>query len=245
MEPYIDNNAGRNRSFLIITGILGGIILLSIACLVGYAFYVLPRQTIQRAGQEATLIAADVALNTTLTAIQKEANTTATGTPSPFLPYTIDMYGINMNLPMGWKLQETNRRPEPTGIESLAMGHDCADYVIANPEGNARLALYPPCGATSGGTEPCPADVTTISPASASELIVRYFDATRGAYVFTQAFLSTPVPNGQSNLACNTPPILALDDMFLRVEFQYVGVDSGKDAMLKLIDQIVLSIKKR
>ena len=67
-----------NRNFLIGIGVLGGIILLSVACLVGYALLVLPKQTAERDNQEATLIAQDVGMNATLTAIQHETNLSQT-----------------------------------------------------------------------------------------------------------------------------------------------------------------------
>lgn len=58
-----------NRTFLIVAGILGGIILLSIACLGGYALFVIPRQSAARVDSQATLVQQNVEMNTTLTAL--------------------------------------------------------------------------------------------------------------------------------------------------------------------------------
>lgn len=73
-----------NRTFLIAAGILGGIVLLSIACLAGYAFLILPSQTASR-NQAATAQAAQnlqVAQALTATA-QASILPTATETPPP------------------------------------------------------------------------------------------------------------------------------------------------------------------
>jgi hypothetical protein len=73
-----------NRTFLVVAGILGGIVLLSIACLAGYALLVLPSQ---RAGQQQAATAqafqnAQVAKALTATA-QALSFPTATSTPPP------------------------------------------------------------------------------------------------------------------------------------------------------------------
>ncbi len=73
-----------NRTFLIAAGILGGIVLLSIACLAGYALLILPSQRAQQ-GQAATAQAAQnlqVAQALTATA-QALIVPTATITPPP------------------------------------------------------------------------------------------------------------------------------------------------------------------
>lgn len=73
-----------NRTFLVAAGILGGIVLLSIACLAGYALLILPSQ---RAGQQQAATAqaiqnAQVAQALTATS-QALSFPTATITPSP------------------------------------------------------------------------------------------------------------------------------------------------------------------
>ena len=82
LEPQPPEESS-NRTFLIAAGILGGIVLLSIACLAGYALLILPGQ---RASQQQTLNA-----NSTQNAVVAQALTstsqaiafpTATVTPS-------------------------------------------------------------------------------------------------------------------------------------------------------------------
>jgi hypothetical protein len=58
-----------NRTFLIAAGILGGIVLLSIACLAGYALVIRPQQlAAQQAGEESVLATQNAQVNGALTA---------------------------------------------------------------------------------------------------------------------------------------------------------------------------------
>jgi hypothetical protein len=58
-----------NRTFLIAAGILGGIVLLSIACLAGYALVILPQQrAAQQAGEQNVLATQNAQVNEALTA---------------------------------------------------------------------------------------------------------------------------------------------------------------------------------
>ena len=58
-----------NRTFLIAAGILGGIVLLSIACLAGYALIILPQQrAAQQAGEDNALATQNAQVNEALTA---------------------------------------------------------------------------------------------------------------------------------------------------------------------------------
>ena len=74
-----------NRTFMIVAGVLGGIILLSIACLAGYALLALPKQADQRDTQKATLVAQEVNMNVTLTAMEHESLLSQTP-PATFTP---------------------------------------------------------------------------------------------------------------------------------------------------------------
>jgi hypothetical protein len=73
-----------NRTFLVAAGILGGIVLLSIACLAGYALLILPSQ---RAGQEQAATAQAVQNQQVAQALTATAAAltfpTATATPFP------------------------------------------------------------------------------------------------------------------------------------------------------------------
>jgi Tfp pilus assembly protein PilN len=56
-----------NKTFLLVAAVLGGIVLLSIACLAVYGLYYLPRQTATRDNQQATLVAQNLQVNQALT----------------------------------------------------------------------------------------------------------------------------------------------------------------------------------
>jgi hypothetical protein len=84
-EEEAPEEEASNKNFWIGVGILGGIILLSVACLAVYAIYFLPKQTAQRNNQEATLVAQNVSMNVTLTAMQHEALLSQTP-PATFTP---------------------------------------------------------------------------------------------------------------------------------------------------------------
>jgi hypothetical protein len=56
-----------NKTFILVAAILGGIVLLSIACLAVYGFYFLPRQTAQRDAAQSTLVAQNLQVNQALT----------------------------------------------------------------------------------------------------------------------------------------------------------------------------------
>lgn len=235
----------QNRKFTIVAGVLLGTTLVSVFCVGYYAFGILPRSAASRATQQAVIVAQNIQVMASLTEMARQEMTTPTGTPAPLVSYTIDMYGLNLKMPMGWKLQETNRRPEPTGLPSLSLGHDCADYVATNPDGSGRLAIYPPCESSNETSITCPTDSVVITPSGSDEIIVRYFDAPRGAYSYSRALSPSSISGSQDFLSCFDSPIMKVDDMFLRIEFQYVGPESGKDALLNLVDQIVLSIQKQ
>lgn len=82
-----------NKTFIIVAAILGGIVLLSILCLAGYALFVLPRQTATRDNQQATLVEQNVQVNQTMTAkiqsdlLSQTPQATTTPTPSNTPPF--------------------------------------------------------------------------------------------------------------------------------------------------------------
>jgi len=57
-----------NRTFLIAAGILGGIVLLSIACLAGYALIILPQQRAAQTGEDSALATQNAQVDDALTA---------------------------------------------------------------------------------------------------------------------------------------------------------------------------------
>jgi len=76
-----------NRTFLIAAGILGGIVLLSIACLAGYALIILPQQRAAQEGDQNAVATqkaqVDEALTATSVAFDLSLTSQATGTLLP------------------------------------------------------------------------------------------------------------------------------------------------------------------
>ena len=70
-----------NKTFLLVAGGLGLIVLLSIACLAVYGLYFLPRQTAARNSQQATLVAQNAQVNQGLT--EKAQSVLLSQTPLP------------------------------------------------------------------------------------------------------------------------------------------------------------------
>lgn len=77
-----------NRTFLIAAGILGGIVLLSIACLAGYALLILPQQRAAQESEQGALATQNAQVNDALTATGVAFNLSQTPQASPTLPPT-------------------------------------------------------------------------------------------------------------------------------------------------------------
>ncbi len=73
-----------NRTFLIVAGIMGGFVLLSVACVAAYALFFLPRQQqAQRASTDATTTAGAYIAQALTATFQAQILPTATLTPLP------------------------------------------------------------------------------------------------------------------------------------------------------------------
>lgn len=84
LEEENPSEESGNKTFLLVAAVLGGIVLLSIACLAVYGFYWIPRQTAQRDAQQATLVAQNVQVDQALTekAISDMLSQVPSGTPT-------------------------------------------------------------------------------------------------------------------------------------------------------------------
>ena len=88
-EEEIPPEESSNRTFLIAAGILGGIVLLSLACLAGYWLVILPQQrTAQQTGEQSAQATQNAQINEALTAtgvafdLSQTPQTTATSVPT-------------------------------------------------------------------------------------------------------------------------------------------------------------------
>ena len=209
--------------------------------------------------QVATIVASTLAVIPTSSPIPTEPIATIqppTSTPNgdSWVWHTLELYQISLKLPPGWTINETNRRPDPTPIEvNPTPQHDCAEYSINNPDNTVNLLLKPSCGMVDGGPDYCPNDIVMISRQSDAavhyiehgDLIGRFYDSNKSAYIYTG--IGFPVLYEQIQLACYYPETVSVKKEqgyeFIYVEFQYIGNETNIDQILKLVDEIVLSIK--
>lgn len=77
-----------NRTFMIAAGILGGIVLLSIACLAGYALVILPQQNAAKQAEVDTLATQNAQVNEALTATQYAISLSKTPQTTETMPPT-------------------------------------------------------------------------------------------------------------------------------------------------------------
>jgi|GEM_PF-371218 len=80
--PSSANKENNNRTFMIVAGVLAGIVLISIACMAVYALVILPRQKAATAAQEATIQAQNAQVAQAMTQTANAALWTPTATPS-------------------------------------------------------------------------------------------------------------------------------------------------------------------
>ena len=123
-EETIATSRGSNRTFLIVAGILGGILLIALLAIAGYAVVILPgRDT----GQQTQV----AAINATNTAVAEEAHLTAVGwgrTQTPTITATLPPTETFTPVPTNTAtpvLAPTNT-PEPTSEGTQAVDPETA-----------------------------------------------------------------------------------------------------------------------
>jgi hypothetical protein len=108
-----------NRTFLIAAGILGGIVLLSIACLAGYALIILPQQrAAQQTGEENALATQNAQVNDALTATGVAFDLSQT--PQATMTFTLTNTPV-VAQPTETNTPENTETPDPA-TQTLAAG---------------------------------------------------------------------------------------------------------------------------
>ena len=108
-----------NRTFLIAAGILGGIVLLSIACLAVYALVILPQQrAAQQTGEDNTLATQNAQVNDALTATGVAFDLSQTPQATNTLPPTETLVVAQ---PTSTNTPEFTETPDPA-TETVAAG---------------------------------------------------------------------------------------------------------------------------
>jgi hypothetical protein len=131
-----------NRTFLIAAGILGGIVLLSIACLAGYALIILPQQrAAQQTGEQNALATQNAQVNDALTATGVAFDLSQT--PQATVTFTLT------NTPVVAQPTETNT-PEITETPDPAITQTLAVEYTQLAESTATIILTTTALPTSG-----------------------------------------------------------------------------------------------
>jgi len=162
----------------------------------------------------------------------------------------IELYGFSLELPLEWVIQEINRRPEPSDdLMAPQIGHDCAEYIISNPDGTELLYLNPVCGYTDGSGEDCPVDTVLLETRGETGVIVRYYNSSQSRHIFSEARFATLISSqGESKkMLCFRPAVMVFETeaatIFVNVEYEYLGSDGDIEAALETVDRIVISIE--
>ena len=124
-EDSISTSRGSNRTFLIVAGILGGILLIALLAIAAYAVLVLPGREPGAQTQAAEIIATNTAIaeQAQLTAIAKQVTTTPTSTATLPPSNTPTLTPSNTATPV---LAPTNTpmpsdgTPDPAATETVA-----------------------------------------------------------------------------------------------------------------------------
>lgn len=161
-----------------------------------------------------------------------------TSTVSEWVTHIMDLYPLQLRLPTNWTIIEINRRVEPTD-GGLVLGHDCADYTIANAEGTLQMSLMPACGLGEGGNFLCPPDTVIIGPALHSDAhMVRFYGPSAMTYGYTES--------GSELMYCADSPRLSFIDggveTYMLIEVDYVGNEAELPQFMEITDDIIRSI---
>ncbi len=191
-------------------------------------------------------------VESTLTAIAVEIPPSPTPATSQWQTQKIDLFGFTLDLPQNWTITETNRRPESTDDPMFPiMGHDCADYEIANPDGSERLYINPICGYADGSGDACPLDTVLLETRGETGVLVRYVEESSGRYIFSEARFATLLDRSGEikQMLCFRPPVMVFEipnfTQFVQVEYQFSGAPENREVALAIVDRIVTSLELR
>lgn len=161
---------------------------------------------------------------------------------SQFQEVGLDFYGITMEIPSGWSLEE---QPRNEAGELLVPGEKptCVWYVL-DAGGGSRVFIQPDCGYADAGPVECPEDAVMLLDDGE---IARYLDEASGLYRYTSVGTAqTAAEDGTlvSTRVCYVPPVLGLP-LEEPVVTAHVSVETGggpdTGVLLDLADQILLS----
>lgn len=137
-EDSISTSRGSNRTFLIVAGILGGILLIALLAIAAYAVLVLPGRDTNQQTQAAEIIATNTAIaeQAQLTAIAKQVTMTPTNTATLPASDTPTLTPSSTSTPV---LAPTNTPTPPDGTADPAATATVAALLTQQAGGGATL----------------------------------------------------------------------------------------------------------
>lgn len=195
-------------------------------------------QLIETPTPEPTIVPSNTPEPTATAAIPTEIPTSLPNANPEWITHIIDLYPLQLNLPAGWTITEVNRQEEPTDW-GLVLGHDCADYIIANSDSTLQIHLLPACGLGEGANFLCPSDTAIIGPSIYPDLhIVRFQFPNSQAFGYTEA--------GDELMYCADSPRISYRDgdvnSYMLVELDYAGNEAELPQLIEITDEIIRSI---
>ncbi|HSH03226.1 MAG TPA: M14 family metallopeptidase [Anaerolineae bacterium] len=175
----------------------------------------------------------------TTNTIQSPANTIQ---PLDWHTQTLSLYPLQLTLPTSWTMIEKNRRPEPLGYWSVVFGHDCAEYMLTNPDNTLTLTLTPACGLLEGAGFPCPTDTLFIRPSINNQqdsMIVRINYPNRNTYAYTEADMGLNTCADGYKLSFTDGFI----DTYMLTQIDYSGDNTDLDRLMSITDDIIRSLQ--
>jgi hypothetical protein len=89
-SPAPEPSESSNKTFVMVAGVIGGLILLSLICLAVLGFWYLPKQNASKQAESATREAQNAQMSQALTSTAEASLWTPTAMPSPVIPVPTD-----------------------------------------------------------------------------------------------------------------------------------------------------------
>lgn len=161
---------------------------------------------------------------------------------------TMSLYKMSLKIPTDWTIQESNRRPEPTGDADPKTGHDCSDYLIKNPDSTTIITIKPTCGFADGGGDLLPPNSVIVKNISKDAFLFRYPTTTANQYAYAHGSNVQTSDEKGTRQEQYSGRILSYGEgnnlTFMNIFLSYTGSSIQLDKNLQIGDQIVGSISK-
>ncbi len=139
LEDEVSTEEGENRTFLIVVGILGGILLLALIAIAAYAVIFLPGREQAQQTQVAAIEATNTAIvvHSEQTAAAKQAEPTSTNTPLPTATSTSQPTTTSTLVPTNTPILETDTPSPETATVAALLTEQAQEGEEGTPEPTA------------------------------------------------------------------------------------------------------------